>query len=283
MALGTPAKEAVTQIVGIVLVRNEDRFVRRAVENIRDFCDRILLVDNGSRDGTLAILKEFTASDPERISLHPAGHPRESHDLLKPYAGTATWVFAVDGDEIYDPEGLKSFRHRILSGEFDSHWMILGNVHHCDSLDFESGFAEGYSTPPGRSITKLYNFAAIRSWNGDTPERLHGGIPEFLPGYDGQMKRQLQIECSWEESPLRCLHICFLSRSSLDGPALGSRENIMETYEGGWTNRLKRSLRKLRGQPEASDWKRERYARGERSKVSTSPFFSREGYLETLL
>ena len=151
--------------------------------------------------------------------------------------------------------------------------MILGNVHHCDHLDLQEFVAEGYATPPGRSITKLYNFAAIRSWSGDTPERLHGGNPEFLPGYDEQMKRQLQNEYNWEESPLRCLHLCFVSRSSLDGPRSGSRENIMETYEGGWTNRVKRFLRKLQGHPERSDWKRDRYARGERSKVSTSPFF----------
>ena len=273
MALGTSAKEAVKQIVGIVLVRNEDRFVWQSVTNILGFCDRILLVDNGSRDQTPVILQELAALDPERISFHVIRNPRESHDLLKPYIGTPAWIFAVDGDEIYDPERLGLFRSRLLSGEYDRHWMILGNVHHCDHLDLQEFVAEGHATPPGRSITKLYNFAAIRSWNGDTPERLHGGKPDFLPGYDEQMKRQLQNEYNWEESPLRCLHLCFVSRSSLDDPGSGSRENIMETYEGGWTNRVKRFLRKLQGQPEKSDWKRERYARGERSKVSTSPFF----------
>lgn len=283
MALGAPAKEAVKQIVGIVLVRNEDRFVRQSVGNILGFCDRILLVDNGSQDETPAILKELAAADPEKVSFHAIRHPRESHDLLKPYVGTPTWVFAVDGDEIYDPKGLKSFRGRLLAGEFDSHWMILGNVHHCDHLDLSARFAQGYSTPPGRSITKLYNFAAIKSWDGDTPERLHGGNPEFLAGYYDQMKRQLQNEYPWGESPLRCLHLCFISRSSLDRGSQGSRENIMETYEGGWTNRVKRFLRKLQGQPEKSDWKRDRYARGERSQVSTIPFFSREGYLKPLL
>jgi hypothetical protein len=151
--------------------------------------------------------------------------------------------------------------------------MILGNVHHCDHLYEQEAIAEGYSTPPGRSTTKLYNFEAITSWDGETPERLHGGDPEFLPEYHDQMKRQLQYEYKWEDSPLRCLHLCFLSRSSIDEVAVRSRENIMETYEGGCRNRLKRLLRKLRGKPEISDWKREHYARGERSKVSTEPFF----------
>ena len=274
MALGTVEEKTLSRIVGIVIVRNEDRFVRQAVINALDFCDQILLVDNGSIDSTQEIFKELEAVHPGKLKLYHIQNPKESHDLLKRYAGTRTWIFAVDGDEIYDHKRLTEFRPRLISGEFDSHWMLLGNVHHCDSLDIQNGIAGGYSSPPGRSITKLYNFAAIKSWNGDTPERLHGGVPEFLSGYNDQMKRQLQLEYSWEESPLRCLHLCCVPRSCLDAEQSGSRENIMETYRGGWTNRVKRFFRKLMGQSEMSEWKRERYARGERAQVSTTPFFT---------
>jgi hypothetical protein len=38
----------VKQIVGLVLVRNEDIHVGRAVANITAFCDRILLADHRS-------------------------------------------------------------------------------------------------------------------------------------------------------------------------------------------------------------------------------------------
>ena len=271
MALGTSAKEAVKQIVGIVLVRNEDRFVRQSVTNILGFCDRILLVDNGSQDQTPFILKELAASDPGKISFHAIGNSRESHDLLKPYAGTPTWVFAVDGDEIYDPERLDSFRIRLLSGEFNSYWMILSNVHHCRYLDHSKGVAEGYLTPPARSITKLYNFAAIRSWNGNTNERLHGGNPDFLPGYEAESKRNLYFEYQWETSPLRCLHVCFLSRSSLDRSSTISRKNILE--KSGLFNRLRMLARRMLKIPEVSTYKQERYARGESLSVPTAPFF----------
>lgn len=260
------------KILGVVLVRNEDRFVRRAVGNAREFCDRILLIDHDSRDGTSRILKEFAEEACGKASFHAITHPRKSHDLLKPFVGTDTWVFGVDGDEIYDPRGLQAFRPRLLAGEFDSHWMILGNVLHCDRLDLGKSEASGFPSPPSRSITKLYNFAAIDSWDGDTTERLHGGSPVFRRGFDGQEKRQLQRECPWDESPLRCLHTCFVPRSSLDR-AGASRENIMETFRGGWKARLKRLARRLAGCREASDWKRERYARGERMTVPTTPFF----------
>ena len=255
-----------------MLVRNEDRFVRQAVLNALALCDRVLLADHESQDGTREILEGLVLSHPERLEFHAIQHPRESHELLKPYVGTATWVFGVDGDEIYDPGGLQKFRARLLDGQFDSHWMILSHVLHCDEIDVVGRRASGFLAPPSRSITKLYNFAAIESWDGDTPERLHGGQPVFRDGFGATQKLQQQMIGNWDGADLRCLHACFVPRSALDAN-VASRENIMETYRGGVTNFLKRVSRQLRGKPEESDWKRERYARGERVTVSTQPFF----------
>jgi glycosyltransferase involved in cell wall biosynthesis len=269
VALGAFTKQKVTRIVGIVLVRNEDRFVRQAVENTLGFCDEMLLVDNGSTDSTLPILESIAASS-EKASLHQVSHPRESHELLKKFAGTRTWVFGVDGDEIYDPAGLVKFRGMVLDGTFDSDWMVLGNVLHCEII--KNGIARGYLSPPSRSIVKFYNFAAIDAWDGDTPERLHGGAPVFRRGFSEEAKRRLEKEFSWEDSPLRCLHTCFMKRSSSDS-GIDSRENIMETYRGGMTNWIRRVVRKLAGHPEYSKWKRERYARGTLVSVDARPFF----------
>jgi glycosyltransferase involved in cell wall biosynthesis len=262
----------VTRIVGIVLVKNEDRFVRQAVRNALGCCDEMLLVDNGSNDATPAILESIAAGS-EKASLHPISHPTESHDLLKKYIGTQTWVFGVDGDEIYDSAGLEKFRSMVLDGAFDGHWMVLGNVLHCDRV--EQGTAHGYLSPPSRSIVKFYNFAAIDAWDGDAPERLHGGRPVFRRGFSERAKRRLEIEYSWDDSPLRCLHTCFMSRSSAD-KGIESRENIMEIYRGGLTNWMRRTLRRIAGHPEKSIWKLERYTRGERVLVDARPFFGEE-------
>jgi hypothetical protein len=40
------------RVVGIVLVRNEDMFVERAIRNVAAFCDRIHAVDHVSTDST---------------------------------------------------------------------------------------------------------------------------------------------------------------------------------------------------------------------------------------
>jgi hypothetical protein len=40
-----------THAAGIVLVRDEDRFVERAVRNVLDFCDELLLFDHALATG----------------------------------------------------------------------------------------------------------------------------------------------------------------------------------------------------------------------------------------
>src|SRR6059058_1645395 len=97
------------KIVGIVLVRNEDVFVEQAIRNVAEFCERIHAVDHVSTDRTWEILRAL-ASDYDHVEVRRVRHAGESHRLLEPYAGTGTWVFAVDGDELYDPARLAAFR-----------------------------------------------------------------------------------------------------------------------------------------------------------------------------
>lgn len=263
------------QIVGIVLVRNEDLFVAQAVRNIAAFCDTLLLCDHRSTDGTVEILDGLARSLPH-ARLHRLHHPSESHDLLKRFIGTRTWVFGVDGDELYDPQCLAGFRPRLIAGEFDRVWRMKGNVLHCTSLAPDRSSASGHLAPPSRSITKLYNFSAITSWDGDTVERLHGGTIRFQNGFDDGMKWNFQESLGWDESPLRCLHLCFLRRSSRDsdGRGLTVRENIMELHRGGISGWLRRAINRLLDRQPDSRWKQGHYRRGPVETVDARPFFS---------
>ena len=100
--------------------------------------------------------------------------------------------------------------------------MILASVLNCVAVDLEEQTATGYLSPPSRSITKLYNFAAIDSWAGDGSERLHGGTIVFRGGYGERSVDNIGERLSWEETPLRCLHTCFLRRSHRDPEPSGA-------------------------------------------------------------
>ena len=231
------------RIVGIVLVRNEDLLVGRALRNAAAFADEWILCDHGSTDGTLSILQTEAASLPA-ARVHRLRHPRESHDLIKMFAGQDVWVFGLDGDEIYDPAGLRRLRERVRAGEFTKDWMVLGNVLHVTKLAADHSTVSGHPAPPCRSMTKLYNFSAIDSWDGYCAERLHGGTPRFRSGYDESRKRNLHEAMPWEASDFRCLHMCFQPRSSRGDEA--ARPNIMELYgpsrRWSWWRAVRRSL-----------------------------------------
>jgi hypothetical protein len=263
-----------TRIVGIVLVRDEDIFVEQAVRNVLGFCDEIFLADNGSRDGTLAILKRLVAERPDKLRLHRIAHPRESHELIKGFAGEPVWVFGIDGDELYDPAGLSQLRTRLLAGDHEDAWLVRGNVLHCVELDDARSAARGYLSPPAPSMTKLHNFSLIESWDGQgrNPERLHGpaGL-RFKPGTTDR-KLELNRTAAWDDSIFRCLHVCFLPRSTRDVEATARRNIPDQNAPRRLPRRLWTRLMELTGRPEQSKWK-ENYRVGPVVGVSTDPFF----------
>jgi hypothetical protein len=122
-------------------------------------------------------------------------------------------------------------------------------------------------------MTKLYNFAVIKAWHGPCLERLHGGRIEFKDGFHEKLRRDLHQGLSWEEADFRCLHLCFLPRSSQDSNTLAPRQNIMDVYNISIRKTLGLIWDRLRGKPPI-DWKEQRYGRGPLVAKSITPFFS---------
>src|SRR5688500_14995238 len=153
------------RIIAICLIKNEDTFLERVLTNIFEFCDDIIIADHKSVDRSAEIANHW-ARRFSKIRYFRIRSPRESHQLVQNYANSPTWIFAVDGDEIYDPDGLMRVRERLSGGAFDQYWKIFGHALHCDHIDFVTQKAFGYMSPPARSMTKLYNFNAILAWKG---------------------------------------------------------------------------------------------------------------------
>jgi Glycosyl transferase family 2 len=260
----------------VVLVRNEDLFVERAVRSVTAFCDRIHLLDHVSTDRTWEILRGL-AREYDHIDASRTTHAGDSQRILDPYAGTDTWVFAVDGDELYDAQRLQGFRSELLAGAYSDAFKIGYNMLNCVAIDWEGRTATGYLSPPSRLARKLFNFAAVESWESDGAERLHGGTVTFKPGYGHDSVANIGDRLSWDETPLRCLHVTFLRRSSSDPeqeqPVL--RPILMESamQDRSWRGGLKRFLRR-RKPPEVSEWKPQKYMRGDLVTVDAAPFLS---------
>lgn len=259
-----------------MLVRNEDVFIERAIRNIVDFCDHIIITDHQSTDRTFEVCKRLADEFP-KIDLRRIHAPRESAAAIEPYFGTRTWIFGVDGDEIYDPQGLKIMRTRLFEGAFSNDWCVFGNVLNVESLDRENRLAKGYLAPPCRPITKLYNFSIIENWTNCT-ERLHGEEVRFKEGFHIGLRRLLHTEISWEESYFRCLHMPFLVRSSqqregLLRTRLNPDELLRIEGEGTKVGKALKASRLRLSQIFGFDWKHRKYRRGLLVEKDVSAFF----------
>ena len=263
------------QIIGVVLVRNEDLFIKRVLKNVADFCDRIIVADHLSKDRTGDIVLELCKRY-SHIDYHRINYPRTSHEMIQPFAGKKVWLFAVDGDEVYDPAGLSIFRQDLLSGKYDNWWHLFGNVLNCVEIDLGKKKAKGYLAPPCRSMVKLYNFNAIESWDGPCPERLHGGGIVFRPGYNKGLYYDIYKEISWEKAVFRCLHLCFMRRSSQEKIRHGElniRKNISDINSENIFKRIISSAYQFLGSHSISKWKMEKYMRGELLEKDIQAFF----------
>lgn len=266
MSVDSPA------IIGICLVRNEDRFLQRALRNVLPFCDRILIADHGSTDGTPEIAQEMARLHPGRFEVHRIGDPRESSEMLAGYANTRTWVLGVDGDELYDPAGLVRLRAELARGLYDEWWVLFGSVLHCTELDEERRIAKGFMAPPCRSMTKLYNFNAVARLDPRSPQRLMGLRNEFNPGWDPLKRLELYQTTAWADAHFRCLHTCFLARSSQEGTSGRMRENLTELRRHSPAAWVRRAWARVRGREVESAWKLEKYRRGPVVSVDAAAF-----------
>jgi len=251
------------QIIAIVLVKNEDLFIKKVLENIFGFCDRIHVADHRSTDRTPQIIQSL-AAEYNQIEYRRVDHPSESHDMIAGYAGTETWMFGVDGDEVYDPEGLMHLREALFNGRYDKYFKISGNVLHVQQLDIPNQTTRGYLSPPSRSVTKLYNFNAIHAWPPPCPERLHGGKVDFKPGFSHESIGFLMNDFTWESSPFRCLHLCFTHRSSID---IASNKNKIRIRKSPgehklWRYNLRSWIKSFLGYEDIPLYKRNYYMRG---------------------
>jgi hypothetical protein len=244
------------------MVRDEDAFVDRAVRNALVACDEAILVDHRSRDETPRILAAIRHDFPDKVSLHHVRRAGEANVFLRPFVGERVWVLGVDGDDLYEPDRLLRFRELLVRGDFDSYLSVKGNTLHCTSLDATAGVAAGYLAPPARSITKLMNFAAIESWTGTAIEHLYGGERRLRPGFEDKPMRVLGDELSWSESPFRCLHVCFLPRSSRQ-PSPATRRSVIESLGYSRLERARAALLTKLGRPPQSPWKLDKYRQGE--------------------
>lgn len=178
-----------TRISLCMIVRNEEKNIRRCLQSVAGAVDEIIVVDTGSTDGTVQAAREFGAlvrsfpwngsfSDARNASLEPA---------------TGDWIFFLDADEELAGESRETLR-RVTGGANEN--------------------VEGY-------FVKVINYLSNEGWIESCPDlifrlfrnrpdyRFHGAIHEQI--VDVILKRNSRARYQVAED-LVILHYGYLDR-----------------------------------------------------------------------
>lgn len=99
-------KHAAVTISLCMIVKNEERVLRRCLDSISDLMDEIIIVDTGSVDGTRKIAAEYT----DKIyDFSWTGDFSEARNFSFSKAG-CDYIYTADADEVLDEENREKFR-----------------------------------------------------------------------------------------------------------------------------------------------------------------------------
>jgi len=96
-----------------MIVKNEEAFLGKCLESIKDYVDEIIIVDTGSTDTTVDIAGRFT----DKVYFHPWEDSfSKARNQSISYAGKE-WIFIIDADEELLPESGPLLRKAVSSAE----------------------------------------------------------------------------------------------------------------------------------------------------------------------
>lgn len=138
-----------------MIVKNEEKLLRRCLDSLTGLYDELVIVDTGSTDKTKEIAWEYTNEvyDFEWVNDFAAARNFAFSKCSKDY------IYTVDADEILDMENMEKFR--VLKGYLDPKYEIV-KMWYLTPLDFNeaNGFEKEYRP-------KL--FKRLRSWTWIDP------------------------------------------------------------------------------------------------------------------
>ena len=92
-------------VIGMMRVKNEARWIERSVASILPVCDRVLVMDDHSEDGT-----PFLCAGIPGVQVFDSPFHDECRDknylLDRARTAGADWVVCIDGDEMLAPSGV---------------------------------------------------------------------------------------------------------------------------------------------------------------------------------
>ena len=98
----------------VIVAQDEERTIGRVFGAVKELCDEIVLVDSGSKDGTIDIATEHGAK-----VIHQAwlGYAAQKNFAIE--QASSDWILSLDADEIVTPELVAEIRKVLATADGD--------------------------------------------------------------------------------------------------------------------------------------------------------------------
>lgn len=151
----------------VSIMQDEGPLIARWVMGWRqlpDVFDEVIIVDGGSRDGTVAALEREGLS----VAVHPFGNDFARQRNLALERVTATWVLELDADEVPSKPLLAGLR--TIADQCDASGVDVVGIARLNFHDWQLQPGPGY-----RGLDYQYRLHARHArWSGAVHEVLHG-------------------------------------------------------------------------------------------------------------
>ena len=134
-------------------VRNEENFCEAALKSVAPVASKVLIVDTGSEDRTLEILKNVPV-EKRIVNVPPAdaaGLCEYRNDMAE--MTETEWYWIMDGDEVYDPKHLPEITDFLREVPPHIHRVLLHRRHPYH----HPGLISGYDT-----IGRIFRASTVR-------------------------------------------------------------------------------------------------------------------------
>ena len=114
-----------SKISAYILTKNEEKYIRRCLESIKDVVDEIVIVDGFSSDKTIEICKEYT----DKIFLHKfSGNFAEERTISVSHT-SYDWILQIDADETLSEDLKKELRNLTQEERYVAHSFARRNYY----------------------------------------------------------------------------------------------------------------------------------------------------------
>jgi len=107
-----------------MIVKDEEKFMSKCLDSVKDHVDEIVIVDTGSTDGTVDIARKYT----DKLYFHPWEGDFSKHRNQARHYASKEWIFQIDADEVLAPGCGKIVRKAVKDDSVDSIYVTIKSV-----------------------------------------------------------------------------------------------------------------------------------------------------------